>query len=150
MNDVAEAGFLDPHVIADPFAFYQAALAKGPVVRVAEGMYLVLSHELCAKATAQVDVFSNNFSAALSADPDVEAELAKGWPQVDTLLTADPPTHTRFRKLVNLAFSMKRLAAIEDHVRGLAIELIERMADAGEGDFVRDFAVSLPVAMIAS
>lgn len=155
MNDMAaEASFLDPKVIADPFAFYQTALARAPVIQVSDGLYLILSYDLCARATAQVDTFSNNFQAALSgamsSDPDVQAELDKGWPQVDTLLTADPPTHTRFRKLVNLAFSMKRVAAIEDHMRSVAVSLIEQVADAGECDFVRDFAVPLPVAMIAS
>ncbi|WP_283419059.1 cytochrome P450 [Sphingopyxis sp. Geo48] len=154
MNTIAASSFFEPQVIADPFDYYRAWLPKSPVVQLSEAMFLVLSYDLCAQATGDVETFSNNFqgtlSGAMAEDSDVAAILAEGWPQVDTLLTADPPVHTRFRKLVNLAFSMKRVAAIEEDMRGVVIELIEKMAAKGEADFVRDFGIPLPVAMIAS
>jgi cytochrome P450 len=154
VNDIAASSFFDPQVIADPFDYYRAWMPKSPVVQLSEGMFLVLSYDLCVQATGDVETFSNNFqgtlSGAMAEDGDVAAILAEGWPQVDTLLTADPPTHTRFRKLVNLAFSMKRVAAIEEDMRGVVIDLIEKMAAKGEADFVRDFGIPLPVAMIAS
>jgi len=154
VNDIAAGSFFEPQVIADPFDYYRAWMPKSPVVKLSEGMFLVLSYDLCSQATGEVETFSNNFqgtlSGAMAEDGDVSAILAEGWPQVDTLLTADPPTHTRFRKLVNLAFSMKRVAAIEEYMRSVAIDLIETMAAKGEADFVRDFAIPLPVAMIAS
>ncbi|MGP1282156.1 MAG: cytochrome P450 [Parasphingopyxis sp.] len=151
---VDQINFFDPEIISDPFDYYRAALAEGPIHRLPGGnMYLVLSYDLCAEATGRVEEFSNNFQAALSGalaqDPDVKAILDEGWPQVDTMLTADPPQHTRFRKLVNLAFSMKRVNAIEEDIRQVIIDRIEGFADAGECDFVRDFAIPLPVAMIA-
>lgn len=154
MNTIAASSFFEPQVIADPFDYYRAWMPKSPVVQLSETMFLVLSYEHCAQATGDVETFSNNFqgtlSGAMAEDGDVAAILAEGWPQVDTLLTADPPTHTRFRKLVNLAFSMKRVAAIEEDMRKVVIDLIETMAAKGEADFVRDFGIPLPVAMIAS
>lgn len=154
MNTIAASSFFEPQVIADPFDYYRAWMPKSPVVQLSEGMFLVLSYDLCAQATGDVATFSNNFqgtlSGAMAEDSDVAAILAEGWPQVDTLLTADPPTHTRFRKLVNLAFSMKRVAAIEEDMRGVVIDLIKKMAAKGEADFVSDFGIPLPVAMIAS
>lgn len=154
MNDIAAGSFFEPQVIADPFDYYRAWMPKSPVVQLSEGMFLVLSYDLCSQATGDVETFSNNFqgtlSGAMAEDGDVAAILAEGWPQVDTLLTADPPTHTRFRKLVNLAFSMKRVAAIEENMRGVVIDLIDKMAAKGEADFVPDFGIPLPVAMIAS
>lgn len=154
MNDIAPSSFFDPQVIADPFDYYRAWMPKSPVVQLSDGMFLVLSYDLCARATGDVETFSNDFqgtlSGAMAEDGDVAAILAEGWPQVDTLLTADPPTHTRFRKLVNLAFSMKRVAAIEENMRKVVIGLIEKMASKGQADFVRDFGIPLPVAMIAS
>lgn len=154
MNDIAASSFFDPQVIADPFDYYRAWMPKSPVVQLSDGMFLVLSYDLCAQATGDVETFSNNFqgtlSGAMAEDGDVAAILSEGWPQVDTLLTADPPVHTRFRKLVNLAFSMKRVAAIEEDMRGVVARLIDRMAEKGEADFVRDFGIPLPVAMIAS
>jgi cytochrome P450 len=145
--------FFSAAVLADPFAAYQQALAVSPVYPVpGAGVTLVLSYALVAEATARVEDFSNDFSAILSgarsADPDVVAILEQGWPQRDTLLTADPPDHTRFRKLVNLAFSMKRVDALEAHIRAIVTSLIDGFVDKGECEFVRDFAMPLPVQLI--
>jgi cytochrome P450 len=145
--------FFSAEVLADPFAAYQQALATSPVYEVpGSGVTLVLSYALVAEATTRVDDFSNDFSAILSgvrsSDPDVAAVLEKGWPQRDTLLTADPPDHTRFRKLVNLAFSMKRVDALDAHIRSIATSLIEACVAQGECDFVSAFAMPLPVQMI--
>ena len=145
--------FFSAEVLADPFEAYQQALAENPIYTVpGSGITLVLSYALVAEATGRVEDFSNDFSGILSgmhsSDPDVAAILAGGWPQVDTLLTADPPVHTRFRKLVNLAFSMKRVDALEDHVRDIVGRLIDAFVDRGECEFVRDFAMPLPVQLI--
>ena len=150
---VSPIDFFSAEVLADPFAAYQQALSQCPVYEVpGSGITLVLSYALVAEATARVDDFSNDFSAILSgvrsADPDVVAVLEQGWPQRDTLLTADPPDHTRFRKLVNLAFSMKRVDALEAHIRAITNSLIDGFAARGECEFVGDFAMPLPVQMI--
>ena len=145
--------FFSAEVLADPFAAYQQALAFCPVYPVpGASVTMVLSYKLIAEATARIDDFSNDFSAILSglrsADPDVMAILDKGWPQQDTLLTADPPNHTRFRKLVNLAFSMKRVEALEAHMRHIATRLIDGFIGKGECEFIRDFSMPLPVQLI--
>lgn len=155
MNNIAAESFFHPQTLSDPFAYYQHFLPDQPVVKLSDGMYLVLSYEHCVQATADVETFSNNFQATLSGslseDSDVSKILAEGWPQVDTLLTADPPIHTRFRKLVNLAFSAPRVAAIESHIRATTVGLIEQMSQRDQpSDFVHAFAIPLPVHMIAN
>ena len=153
MTTAPPIDFLSADVLADPFAAYQAALAAGPVhVLPGSGITMVLGYAELAEATMRIDDFSNDFGAVLagmrSADPEVVAILDTGWPQRNTLLTADPPDHTRFRKLVNLAFSMPRVNALESHVRSIVADLIESFADAGTCEFVADFAMPLPVQMI--
>lgn len=154
MAAVTTIDFFSAEVLADPFAAYQHALAHSPVHPVpGTAITLVMSYALVTEVAARTADFSNDFSAILagtrSSDPDVVAILETGWPQRDTLLTADPPTHTRFRKLVNLAFSMKRVDALEAHMRGIASGLIDAFAERGECEFVRDFAMPLPVQMIS-
>ncbi len=149
-----QKSFFHPEVLTSPFAFYQEHLATEPVYHdKATGLYLVLSHRLVSEATSRTDEFSNNFQAVLSGarseDPEVKAILDEGWPQVDTLLTADPPVHTRFRKLVNLAFSAPRVNKLEAHIREIAQDLIDRMLAKDEIEFVRDFAMPLPIRMIS-
>ena len=145
--------FLSAGVLADPFATYQAALEQGSVHALpGTGITMVVGFDAVAEATSRIDEFSNDFSAVLagrrSADPEVVAILETGWPQRNTLLTADPPEHTRFRKLVNLAFSMPRVNALESHMRSIVVDLIEGFADKGACEFVADFAIPLPVQMI--
>ncbi|WP_373488585.1 cytochrome P450 [Blastomonas sp.] len=149
-----QQSFFHPDILSDPFAFYQDKIPTAPVYHdAASGLYLVLSHKLVSEATGRVDEFSNNFqvvlSGARSQDPEVMAILENGWPQVDTLLTADPPVHTRFRKLVNLAFSAPRVNKLETHIREIASDLIDEMLARDEIDFVRDFAIPLPIRMIS-
>jgi len=144
-----------PEVLSDPWAFYAQVHAAGPAFAIpGTPITYVAGYDAVAEALGRIEDFSNDFGAILagrrSADPDVTAILDTGWPAVDTLLTADPPRHTRFRKLVNLAFSMKRVDAIEGKIRGLAVNLIEKMLEKEAADFVTDFAIPLPVAVITS
>jgi cytochrome P450 len=125
----------------------------GVAIELLEGMntYVVYSYDLCSEATTKPEIFSNDFTALMGreADEDIQAILAEGWPDLPTLLTADHPVHTRNRKLVNLAFSAPRVNAIEADMRQKSIDLIEAFADRGECEFVEEFGVPLPVAMIA-
>lgn len=154
MNEMTSAmSLLDPQVMQDPFPLYQWAHANSPVIELPEtGMKVVMSYDMCSEAAGRVEDFSNNFSAvlsgALSEDPEVSGILAEGWPQINTLLTADPPVHTHFRKLVNLAFSMPRVNALEAGIRDKVNGLIDGFIDKGECDFVTDFSVGLPVQVI--
>lgn len=151
--NASEPNLLSAELLADPFAAYQQLIATAPVFPVpGANVTMVLSYRLVAEATGRVEDFSNDFQGLLSglrsADPDVTAILEQGWPQVDTLLTADPPVHTRFRKLVNLAFSMKRVDALEDHIRDIVSRLIDGFAGRSACEFVREFAMPLPVQLI--
>ncbi len=149
---IDQANFFEPQTLADPFEYYRAAHDADMAIQHIEPMntFVVYSYDLCAEATGRVEEFSNEFRALMGAeDPEIEAILSEGYPNIDTLLTADAPVHTRNRKLVNLAFSMPRVNAIEDDMRQKSIELIEAFADNGACEFVEAFAVPLPVAMIA-
>jgi len=142
-----------PETLIDPFDYYRAVHEAGIEIEYIESMntYVVYSYDLCSEAATKPEIFSNEFTALMGREQDeeIQAILAEGWPDVPTLLTADHPVHTRNRKLVNLAFSAPRVNAIEADMRKKAIELIEAFADRGECEFVEEFAVPLPVAMIA-
>ncbi len=144
----------EPEVLARPHAFYRQVLADAPVMQQpGTNTFMIASHALVTEACGRPQDFSNDISSLLagarSETPEVKAVLDTGWPQQTVLLMADPPSHSRYRKLVNLAFSLKRVDAIEHRIRTLAGGLVEAMAAKSECDFVADFAVPLPVAMIA-
>jgi len=145
-----------PETLVDPFDHYRAVHDAGIGLQfeTAANAWVVYSYGLVSEVTAKPEVFSSDFASLMGADDEeISAILAEGWDNPPTLLTADHPIHTRNRKLVNLAFSAPRVNAIEADMRAKSIELIEAMlpagADKGECDFVEDFAIPLPVAMIA-
>jgi cholest-4-en-3-one 26-monooxygenase len=65
------------------------------------------------------------------------------------MLFMDPPSHTRYRKLVNRGFTPRMIAALEVHVRELTVAIVEEARAKGECDFVVDVAAELPLEVIA-
>ncbi len=80
---------------------------------------------------------------------DVEAIFAEAHPIVNALFTADPPVHTRHRKLVSKALSPRRVRELEPAIRTLANELVDAFIDEGRADLLPAFAVPLPVTVVA-
>lgn len=141
-----------PETLLDPFDYYRAIHAAGIAIEHLPEMntYVVYSYDLCNEANGKPEVFSNDFTVLMGAeDEEIQEILKDGWDNPPTLLTADAPVHTRNRKLVNLAFSAPRVNAIEADMRAKSIELIDALAGKGECEFVEEFAIPLPVAMIA-
>jgi cytochrome P450 len=146
--------FFSPEIVEDPFEANALARREAPVYRVPGApIFLVSTYDLVVEAASKPEVFSNDFSAALQGkardDEEIRGVIAEGWPQVDTLLTADPPRHTRFRKLVNLAFSPARVNRIESDIEDLVDSIIDRFIDARHCEFVAEFCVPLPLTVIA-
>lgn len=63
------------------------------------------------------------------------------------MLNADPPDHTRLRRLVSRAFTTNRIADLEPRIRQMADDLIDAMGD--EPDLIHDYALPIPVTVIA-
>jgi cytochrome P450 len=60
----------------------------------------------------------------------------------------DPPRHTRFRRLVNKAFTIKRVEALTPWITSVAHELLDETCPE-ELDIVQRYTVPLPVKVIA-
>jgi len=145
---------MDRDVQQCPFAHYAAVRDHGPVLHhEPSGMYFVARHDVVNRVLRDVTTFSSvgsNRKTVPSAEiaDQLAAILSEGWPRAETMLTVDPPRQTRYRKLVARAFSPRRIADLEDTVRGIAIELIDAFPERGRVDFHADFAVALPVRVI--
>jgi cytochrome P450 len=80
---------------------------------------------------------------------DVEEIFEDAHPMVNALFTADPPLHTRHRKLLSKALSPRRVRALEPHIRAIADDLIDKFVSRGKVDLLSEFGVPLPVTVIA-
>ena len=64
------------------------------------------------------------------------------------LIQDDPPRHAVLRRLVNKAFTARRIAQIEPWIRENAAELVAAMGE-GEAEVIDGLAIPLPVGVIA-
>jgi cytochrome P450 len=154
MASAPEIDYVNPAILSNPFDFYQHMQAHSPVIKVkGQDLYCVFSSALIKEVLRDTANFSNQFGDFMTGrrkdDPEIKAITAKGWPFVETLLTADAPVHTRFRKLVNMAFSKPRIDAMEAHIRSISDRLLDQVVAAGHCDFVQDFAIPFPVEVIS-
>jgi cytochrome P450 len=65
-----------------------------------------------------------------------------------SLLTMNPPDHTRLRKLALPAFSPRAVAAYADRIEQTVDGLLDQAASAGDFDLIPQFAAALPIAVI--
>jgi cytochrome P450 len=77
------------------------------------------------------------------------AAQREGYPRVPTMFNADPPAHTRYRRLVSKAFTVKAINDLEPAVRAITTTLIDAWIDMGHIEFVGQFAAPLPMEVIA-
>ena len=66
-----------------------------------------------------------------------------------TLITSDPPQHTRLRRLLQTAFVPKAIDDLRPRVEALVAELLDALAGSREADLVAALAYPLPAMMIA-
>ncbi|HLI81898.1 MAG TPA: cytochrome P450 [Candidatus Binataceae bacterium] len=77
-------------------------------------------------------------------------ETAEVFGDAPSLISSDPPGHTRMRKLVSRDFSPRAIRELEPRVRALTATLLDEVARKRNFDLVADFALPLPVRIIAS
>src|SRR6516225_11422064 len=73
--------------------------------------------------------------------------VGKAFPPL-VLILDDPPRHTRFRRLVNKTFTLKRIEALSPWITSVANELLDQ-AGRGEVEIVERYTIPLPVKVIA-
>ncbi|WP_334763393.1 cytochrome P450 [Nostoc sp.] len=158
MKHLSDYNFFDPEVLVCPYEFYKLAQEQAPIMelpspRTEAKLFLVTRYDLVIEILKDTRAFSSNFSTLLAGieeqDPKLQKILDQGWPQMNTLLTADPPEHERFRSLVNKAFTSSRINKMRDLIEQIVDELIDSFIDRGKCEFVSEFAVPLPLKVIA-
>jgi len=70
-------------------------------------------------------------------------------PMTNTMLSSDPPDHTRLRSLVQRAFTPRTVERLRPHIEEIANRLIDHMGAHRQADFVAEFAFPLPATVIA-
>lgn len=157
---------LDPDAIRCPHHILTRLRAEAPVRWIDEiEAYAVTRYDDIVHVNRHPELFSSRMATgpvlarqmaetiAVLVEDDAEVRdiltvrAARGRTAV--LLNADPPLHSRQRKLVNRSFTPRAVKAREAGIRQLTDELIDAFAGGGEVELVRALAVPLPLSVIA-
>lgn len=150
----------DPQHIECPYRAYQALHQTGGVGRDPDIGVLVAGYDTLASLAKNTEVYSSSITEdghgprhmGINPEPvqdDVEEILSHAHPIVNALFTADPPVHTRHRKLIAKALSPRSVRALEPQIRAITNDLIDAFITRGSVDLLPEFAVPLPVTVIA-
>ncbi len=151
-TDITKVNMVSPEVLECPYPYYQRVREEAPVHQTPLGFWAVSRYEDVLSVVRNPEVFSSlaQSNSFVTPPPPEVIEIAKqGYPRVNTLLSNDPPSHTQFRNLVNKAFLPKRVAQLEDSIRKIANDLIDAFINDGKVDLVEQFAVGVPLTVIA-
>ena len=155
MTALANYNLLEDGTRECPFPYFNAIRREQPVYFMEElGAWYVSRYEDVRHVKKHPEIFSNNIfelGAQRGASRDIAESYRNehGWRRVSTLQRTDPPLHTKYRKLINHAFTVKRIRAMTPYVETVVNDLIDGFIDQGRCDFVWDFAIPLPCTVIA-
>lgn len=152
-GDPQAALIADPAVRADPYPTYERIRGRG-AISVSPIGFVTADHAVV-NATLRSDDFKVS-SVADDAPPQLgrierltrPATLHPLMPP--SLLSIEPPEHTRYRTLVSSVFTARAVAALRDDVQAVADRLLVELADEdGPVDIVARYCARLPVAVIS-
>jgi cytochrome P450 len=132
----------EPETIANPQTLYARLRSETPIARVAEtGVHLVATWDLIEEALARESDFSANLTGVLMRSPSGAPSIfplpeRSGEDPGHVIATADEPSHSLHRAIVQPRFSGTFVSLLEEPVRRWARAAIQDWLGGGAGDFV--------------
>ena len=142
----------DPVVREDPAAFADQLRDKGPLIRCRAVLMTVdhgVAHELLRSDDFRVTEQGGNLPKPLpwiakKTDPGLLHPL-----RAPSLLSVEPPAHTRYRKLVSSVFTPRAVATLRERVEQAATALLDELeGNTDVVDIVDSYCSRLPVTII--
>lgn len=129
---------LDPHFYDAPWEAYRWLRTYSPIHWDERNrLWLIARHQDVSHMSRHPELYSS----AQGVRPTVAAPMS--------IISMDDPEHTRQRRLVSRCFTPSKVRELTDHIRELANEIIDEVAERGELEFVEDVAVHVPMIVIA-
>jgi cytochrome P450 len=143
---------------AEPYVRYARIREHAPVFRSEVGSWIVTRYAECQQVlraphfAKSSDRDSTARMAQWGVPADELAEFGAFFARRQSMLTLNPPDHTRLRGLVARAFTPNTVEALRPHVVALCDALLDTLAELANGgrtvDLMRELAFPLPVAVI--
>lgn len=142
--------FRDPVFLADPYPVFRQLRAVARVFKAPPSRWfltgydettVLLRDKRFGRGYDDPEAMVRRFGPTAMQEPAV-VELTH------MMLMRDPPDHTRLRGLVTKAFTARRIEALRDSIQLLTNRLVDKVAERGSMDAIRELAFPLPVLVI--
>lgn len=132
----------------DPWEVYRWMRDEAPVYHHPElGFYAVSRYDDCVEVHRDHRAYTSTQGVTL--DQLRSAAFGAAVERTGSIIMMDPPEHERMRKLVNRAFSARRIANWEPVARRVICGFLDDLAGAGTFDVVRDISGPFPVEVVS-
>lgn len=145
---------LSPDFLRNPYPFYDEIRTEAPVLFWPEGnMWLFTRHDdinalLRDKRLGRtMDHIISRVERGIPPVPDAELPFYKL--SEHSMFDKEPPDHTRLRSLVHKVFTPRRVENLRGRIQVIADGLLDKVQPQGRMEILEDFAVPLPVTVIA-
>ena len=138
-----------PEVREDPYPLYRRLREEDPVHRGAVGEWVITTYADVATVLGDPR-FSNDLTstemqrARIAAIGAEAAEFDSGL----SMISMDPPDHTRLRRLVQKAFTPRAVEVLRPRIEEIVEGLLDPVEAAGSMDLIADFAFPFPIIVI--
>ena len=144
MDDLPVVDLTDPAFWSDPYPALAEALGRHPLGRGVDGGLIALSFDAVESVLRDPRFLTTDLLAPRGI---TEGPIAEWWGQV--MFSANPPEHTRLRRLVSRAFTPRAVESLRPQI----VQITEELLDGLHGDtvdLVAGFAHELPIRVMAA
>lgn len=138
-----------PFPAEDPYPSYNEARTRAPVQWLSKvGAHVVFSYEHAQEVLRD----SERWSSDLRNSPELLDALGGPGPGAElftrSLLTRDPPIHTRLRQAVNRFFTPRTVHDLRGRIAAIVDAAMQPLLDGGPIELIEDLAAPVPLAVI--
>jgi len=148
-----EAGLVDSGFAIDPYPTYELLRSEAPVYwsdalrawvvsRYADVVEVLKDWHNFSNAGRVTSLLANLSDLEQNRFSVIEEHFATG------MVHADPPDHTRLRRIVSHAFTNRTVQQLRPRIEMLVDELLDAVAESGRIDLIADLAYPLPATVI--
>ena len=138
-----------PEGHADPYPLYHRLREAAPVHRSElDGLWYVAGFEACRHVLGDARIGKNDQFIVPRHGVDPERVRLAQRRRRRSMLTANPPEHTRLRGSAKGAFIPPTMEALRPRVAAIIDERLDRLAELGEADLMVELAFPMPVTVV--
>ena len=134
---------------ADPYALYHQLQAVAPVHRSGlDGVWYVSGFDACRQVLGDSRIGKNDQFVVPRHGVDPERVRLAQRRRRTSMITANPPEHTRLRGAAKGAFIPPTMEGLRPRVAAIVAERLDRLAALGEADVMVELAFPMPVTVV--